>query len=391
MHLHSAQRVIYRDSKAQVVIARCGRKFGKSRGARYRVAKAIERKQPIAYVAPEYKYLYGWVEELQRIYGAVISNYNQQKALIEFNGGASLRLFSMDNIDAMRPYEFSEVIIDEAAASRYFRDAYVAAIKPTLIKRQGRCYILSTPRVDAGGGYFRELCERAKDGDADIAHYHYTSYDNPYLDHAEIDKYRSEVSTRIFNQEILADFVDVDGARIKTEWLQYAEPTDEYTYVMGVDLAISEADNADYTACVCIAIPPTKDLPRIVMDAKRIRKTSLTEIVNFITTFGTRWSVDKCGIENVTFQRLVVDEVRKEKPQWYVKGMPATKSKLNRFLPLEGRIEHGGVKLSRNVQKDFVDELLMFTGEGDAHDHYIDALVHGDNVAAKSAMGAFIV
>ena len=43
VNLHDKQRAIYRDDTAEVVIARCGRKFGKSRGSRYRVAQGYKR------------------------------------------------------------------------------------------------------------------------------------------------------------------------------------------------------------------------------------------------------------------------------------------------------------------------------------------------------------
>lgn len=48
--------------------------------------------------------------------------------------------------------------------------------------------------------------------DADYAKFHFTSYDNPHVDPAEIDKAKDEVAYDTFKQEYLAEYIDFQGA-----------------------------------------------------------------------------------------------------------------------------------------------------------------------------------
>ncbi len=388
---HAKQREVFgrHNDGARLVIARCGRKFGKSRGTRAPIARGMVEGKRLAYVAPEYKYLTQWTNDFIDIYHCAITRAARHEHVIEFATGAQLDLWSLDNYDAIRPREYDTIVIDECALSPYYEAAWTQAIQPTLIKRKGTAWHLSTPKTDKGGAYFKKLWYEAA---GYAQRYHYTSYDNPHLPPEELERYKSQVSTLIYQQEVLADFVDVGGARVKSHWLRYAEPDSTYSYVLGVDPAISEAEGADPTALVIYAMPEDKELPRIVIDAKKFKKTALAEIVREITTFGERYNITKCAIENVAFQRIIVEAVRKEKPQWYVKGMPATKSKLERFLPVEARIEHGEIRLSKGVPEDFVRELTSFTGEAkNESDHYVDALVHADAIANKNTVGIFTI
>lgn len=388
---HEKQRDVFgkHNDDARLVIARCGRKFGKSRGSRAPIARGMAAGKVMAYIAPEYKYLSQWMNDFINIYLPAITRSARNEHAIEFVTGAQLDLWSLDNYDAIRPREYNVVVIDECAISRNYEDAWTQAIQPTLMKRKGTAWHLSTPKTDKGGQYFRRLWEQS----AEYAkRYHYTSYDNPHLPVEELDRYKSQVSSRIFAQEALAEFVDAEGARIKREWYRHMIPDADYTVCVGVDLAISEAEDADFTALVALAVPEDKHRPRVVIGAERFRKSSLTEITQRIVAFCQRYGAEKCGIEDVAFQRIIVDDVRRAMPDIYVRGMPATKSKLSRFLPVEGRIEHGNIGFASTLPREFEESLLAFTGETkNEDDHYVDALVHADTLASKSTVGIFTI
>jgi len=73
----------------------------------------------------------------------------------------------------------------------------------------GLAIINSTP---VGKGFFYRMCRWGTKGDAEynerFEHFHYSSYENPYLDHKELDDIRRRHSDRRFKQEVMAEFID---------------------------------------------------------------------------------------------------------------------------------------------------------------------------------------
>jgi predicted phage terminase large subunit-like protein len=178
---------------------------------------------------------------------------------------------------------------------------------------------------------------------------------------------KSELPGIVFQQEYEAQFVDMAGARVKREWLRHAEPPDKLdTIVMGVDLAISTRDGADYTAAVVMG--RTTDGVTWVLAAERTR-AGFHDVVNFVRAMAERYRPTVIAIEQVQYQAAVVQELLR-RTTLPVRGVRPDKDKLSRFLPLEARYEQGLVWHAPGL-RDFEDELLSFP-EG-AHDDLVDA------------------
>jgi predicted phage terminase large subunit-like protein len=179
------------------------------------------------------------------------------------------------------------------------------------------------------------------------------------------------------------------GARVKREWLRHGQPPEKpEQIVMGVDLAISTKEGADYTACVVLA----KHEDRVWVLAADRTRAGFHDVINFVKAMAERWNPSVIAIEQVQYQAAVVQELLR-KTNLPVRGVRPDRDKLARFLPLEARYEQGLIWHASGL-RDFEDELLSFP-EG-AHDDLVDASAYAfanlthprtDRTALRRAMG----
>lgn len=369
--LHPDQRRIIKARKKRNTV-RCGRKYGKSTLARWLVLEGVASVKSMAYVAPEYPYLYPWWRILSRKYSQIITRDSKQEKRVEFANGAGLDLWSMDNLDSIRPNEYDLVIVDECALSRYFQEAWEEAIEPTLARRNGDVWMFSTPKQLVGGQYFRKLCKKETDG---WGSFHAPSHANPYLPMEAIDRARAELPDIIFRQEYLAEFVDVQGALVPRECIRYGEAPLSATYSVGVDLAISMSEGADFTAIVVVG---RYDGRYYVVDVVR-RKMGFNEAKQAIKSTVEKWRPENVSVEAVQYQSAMVEQLQSELTSTYITAVYPSKDKRTRFMPVLGMYEHGLITHSRSLPVEFEEDLLVFP-EG-KHKDTIDALVY--------AIGAF--
>ena len=144
-----------------------------------------------------------------------------------------------------------------------------------------------------------------------------------------------------------------------------------------VDPAASEKQAADFTAIGVFARTPTNDL--LVLDMVRER-LGVDRIVPRLLEVCRAWRPEWVGMESTGFQVAVANAARR------TPGMPAVrdlshqgKGKLVRATPAIIKAEAGQILLPAEAvawKKPFVDELIQFTGDGDAHDDQVDVLAY---------------
>jgi len=260
------------------------------------------------------------------------------------------------------------VIFDEAAYCP--EDVWQQAIRPALADRKGSGIFISTPAGE-GDWFHRAHEQNGKDG---WASWQLPSWSNPHLDPDEVEAARAELPSIVFRQEFGAEFVTAAGTRIKREWLRTGRPTDDERracrILMGVDLAISTKDGADYTAAVVVA--RHTDGRVWVLDAARTR-SSFQDVLGFIRAMAAKHSPQAISVEQVQYQAAVVSELLRT-TDLPVKGVRPDRDKVTRFQTVEARIEQGLVYLDPALPDDFTKELLAFPlGE---HDDMVDAMVY---------------
>ena len=263
-------------------------------------------------------------------------------------------------------------------------DAWNEAIRPTLTDYKGDGYFFSTPK---GRNDFHAMYERAR-LDETYASFRMPTSVNPYIAQDEIDAAQRELPTVVFNQEYLAEFVDVQGALVKREMITYVNSDQvprDLKIGMGVDLAISKSDTADYTAIAVVGYDKDSGR-RYVLDMWR-GKVGFHEVVTGVQALASKWNPSRINIEAVQYQVAVVQELLR-KTSLPVKAVKPDRDKVTRFHALLARYEQLLVTHVRGLEPSFEQELLSFP-EGN-HDDMVDALVYAEMAAVKS-QGAGVV
>lgn len=369
-HLHDGQKKVVRESR-RFNIACMGRRFGKTLTgillAYFGMPSArcgMISGQPVGWFAPQYKVLDEAWRSTQAFLKPLISRVDSQQHRLELKPGGSIDFWTLESADAGRGRKYALAIIDEAAMARNLEEAWTSAIRPTLADLQGLAWFLSTPK---GSNYFKTLFDRAAD-DPDWMRWQLPTMANPHIPASEIEAMRRGMPSLQFQQEVLAQFVDAEGAAIRREWLRIGAVPKGLPVVLGVDLAISTKQDADYSAVV--ALSQGDDGRLYVLDAQRIR-APFHQVLQFIEQMAAKWSPTIMAIETVQYQAAVVQELLRT-TRLPVRGVRPDKDKLTRFLPLAARYEQGLVVHTPGLPGWFEDELLSFP-VGD-HDDGADAL-----------------
>lgn len=367
-NMHRGQlRVIERRKRFNHI--RCHRRFGKSVLCYNLLAETGCGGYPSAFVMPTaVEYNKRWIECVQGL-SPIISNIHISDGVIELKTGARIEFFGLHRYDGMRGNHYKRVIIDEAAHSPNLEDAWLYVISQTLADLEGDAFFFSTPK---GNNYFKRLEDDNKnDADWSFTHIPVTSeWRNPYLKQREIERQQKNLPTTAWRQEWLAEYVDVEGARVKREWLRYSDGIGMVRYTMGVDLAVSLKNEADYTAIVVVG--EHSDGTVHVVDVFRERLT-FNDILTTIKHYAEKWRVETVAIEKVQAQAYVAQELIRT-TMLPIDPVTPHGDKLSRFMPIEGKLEHGYLYHVRGLPPYYEEELLNFPNG--QHDDTVDALVY---------------
>jgi predicted phage terminase large subunit-like protein len=375
--LHSGQQTVW-GGRRRFNVVNCGRRWGKTVLAEAALGDMITTGKPAAYFAPTYKMLMEVWRTIKRDFRDVIAETNESEKRITYINGGQLDMWSLDNFDAVRGRKYGRVIIDEAAMVPDLEEAWTMAIRPTLSDYRGDAWFFSTPK---GRNYFYHLSERAKTDEV-WTYWQMPTSANPFIAADEIDAARTELPSTVFAQEYLAEFIDVQGALIKREMITYMDSSSVPSGLkigMGVDLAISKSETADYSAIAVIGYDKDSGR-RYVLDIWR-GKEGFHEIVQMIVSMAAKWNPQRINIEAVQYQVAVVQELLR-KTSLPVRAVKPERDKVTRFQGLHARYEQLLVSHVRGLTPEFERELLSFP-EGD-HDDMVDALVYAELAAVKS-------
>ena len=202
------------------------------------------------------------------------------------------------------------------------------------------------------------------------------------LTHAFLESQKKEQGSYIFSNQYLNEIIPLDMQTFKREWLRYYEtiPKNHYNFAF-VDPAISQADGADFTGVVVVAVDSENRW--YVRFAKRY-KINPTQIISLIFEIQKNFNCQGIGIEDVAFQKALIhflsDEMKRRMDFLPIKGIkpPTDKTKEMRVLSLVPRFEWERVFLNKGLN-DLEIELSSFPRG--AHDDLIDALAYIDFIA----------
>lgn len=384
--LHELQYPVFTCDK-RFVIVDCGRRWGKSVVAKTLLAHyALSLGQKAAYMCPTYKMLEDFWTTTKTMLAPMTKEANVQNKRIVLKTGGIIDFWSADNYDAIRGRSYDLFIFDEAALINDLENCWTQAARATLADRQGRAYFFSTPK---GENFFKTLYDRGAAGEPDYASFTYPTSTNPYIAKAEIESAKRELPELVFRQEFLAEFVTLSGTAFKDKYMIVEEPppAEELDVYVGVDLAISQKQGADYTAMVAIGRERNKSGKIWVLDAFRVR-ASFNDIVGHIVDFSEKNNAILVAVETVQFQASVVQELLRT-TTLNVRAVRPDKDKVTRSHSLVARYEQGLVYHTPDLASFFTTELLAFPHG--KHDDIVDALVYAYNISARGSGGAFLL
>lgn len=133
-----------------------------------------------------------------------IAKTNETELKIELTNGSQILLKGAEDPDSLRGVRIDFCVFDEVAFIDKWSDVW-KVIRPTLVDSRADCWFISTPN---GFNHFKDLCEST---DPDYQYFHFTSYDNPYLDRYELDKAKQETDEDSFQQEFMGEFRKMSG------------------------------------------------------------------------------------------------------------------------------------------------------------------------------------
>ena len=256
------------------------------------------------------------------------------------------------------------LILDEAAA---IPDELYGAVRPMLAVSRGRLVLMSTPRGEQG--FFFDTWAKSKGWEKIEVPWQQC----PRIDPAFIEEERLERGNAWVAQEYECQFIGAGATRIQRAWLKYEDrtpPQPQLNISLGVDLAISEKETADYTAGAVMG----RDREGIlhVLDVQRIRG-SFSEQITFISQMAAKWKPSIVAIEEVNYQKALIQQLSAQ-TSLNVRGVKPISDKVSRFAPLEARYELGKIYHNRSLPPEFESELLSFPVG--AHDDQCDALAY---------------
>ena len=253
---------------------------------------------PCAWYAPNDAYFSRVFQEITQQYAKVIRKATSQpRPVIEFRNGGRIDFWTLENpLKCGRGNHYARVVIDEAAHARHLETAWEQTIIWTLADLNGDAWFISTP---LGINYFAELYRKASNDPAWVSHTA-PSMANPYLPDGWMEEQRATMPELVFAQEVLAQFVTFGAGLVKPEMLIDGQAPPGLPVVLGVDLAISEKDGADWTAIVALSRDPVSGLVYI-REAERHR-CGFHAVLERIQAAAARHHPQLIAVEQVQYQ-----------------------------------------------------------------------------------------
>lgn len=299
---HPGQRTIL-DSSARFNVVACGRRFGKTTLGINRLIGPALGGHPVAWFAPNYKYLTEAWRDFLRALGPVISRTNASERRLELITGGVLEFWTLEDPDSGRSRKYKRVAIDEAAKARHLELAWNEAIRATLTDLEGDADFYSTPK---GRNFFwRAFTWGQERRDGQWACWRMPTTANPHIKPSEVEAARKQLPDRVFRQEYLAEFLEDAGGVFRSvsesvdRGRDKPEPARSVgSYCLGVDLARVE----DFT--VLSVLDNTGRQVFFDRFNQITWERQIASITDVAKRYGAAVVVDSTGVGDPIFERL---------------------------------------------------------------------------------------
>lgn len=182
-----------------------------------------------------------------------------------------------------------------------------------------------------------------------------------------------------WQREYLLRIVPDEDQVIQPEWIHFYDelPKTREKFrkiVVGVDLAISQKDSADYTAIVsALILGYEEDFKVYILPNPINRKMNFPQTIEQIEAVYQAnkkiYSHVEVLIEEVGYQKAVVDQLWDR--DFQVEGVKVSSDKHSRLVTVSGLIQSGKILFPRKGAEDLIRQMVGFRVE--RHDDLVDA------------------
>ena len=363
---HATQATV-KAELARFNILRMGRRWGKTTFSQDYFLTDVLAGYPCAFISPTYKMLSDVWREFRRVFEPITANKNEQEKRLEFITGGSLDFWSFESPHSIRGHKYRRVFGDEAAMVKELSMIWNEILLPTLIDYKGEAILASTPR---GSNDFRKL-----DESNEWKSFHFTTYDNPILDHEEIQTVERSMTARAARQEIHAEYIDnsedaifhiddIDNNRVDKI------PDDLHMVYIGVDPAVSSNSKSNLTGII-VAGKKDEDY-YIYADASGIYKPSAW--ADKVVSMYDFYNVDRVIGEVNNGGELVEANLRNVRRNISYMAVRATRGKAVRAEPIAALYEQGRVHHVGHL-RDLESQMITWSPSEDESPDRVDAMV----------------
>lgn len=197
-----------------------------------------------------------------------------------------------------------------------------------------------------------------------------------YPNDAALDRQRALAGHAGWMREYLLKVVPEEGQEVLPEWIQHYDrlPGEEVAEGTGVDLAISKAETADYTAMVSGSLARIEGKPQIFIYPSPINaRLSFHETLEHSkSVVHTRGPYHQFFVEDVAYQRAMIEEMNRSNIN--ARGMKVSTDKRARLRAVARWIQDGTIRFPRTGCEELILQITHFGIE--EHDDLVDAFVH---------------
>ena len=398
---HGKQIEFLRSSAKRKVI-RAGRRGGKTYGASiYAVEKFLEGKR-VLYATPTQeqvdRFWYLVCESLREPIEAGIFYKNETKHLIELAGTEQrIRAKTAWNADTLRGDFADELILDEFQLMN--EDTWGVVGAPMLMDNNGNAIFIYTPpslqsRSVTKANDPQHAAKLFKKAAADTTGrwqaFHFSTYDNPYIDKTVIDDLANDMSSIAYRMEIMAEDIDeAPGAlwkRANIEKYRVDKSPQLKRIVVAIDPSGSDKTTSDEAGIIVAGIDGAGD-GYILEDLSGIYSPNAWAHRAISAYY--EWDADRIVAEKNYGGDMVATVIRNMSPEVSYKDVTASRGKYLRAEPIAAFYERGKVHHVGRYNK-LEDEMCLWL-PGDKSPNRMDALVWALTDLMAQSKGNFVL
>jgi predicted phage terminase large subunit-like protein len=372
IQLHRAQ-YDFVASKSPFIAYVGGYSSGKTQALCLRLLDRLSHNLTLAYYMPTYALIRELgiprlVSLLEEHYPGIRCKVNLQTWTVTVPGFGRVIYRSMDAPESIIGYEVADSFFDELdtlpirKATEIWQKGMGRNRQPRPDRRKNTMSVATTPE---GFNFVYENWGKEPRPGYELIRSR--TLDNPWADLEYIDNLKENYPSHLMEAYLNGEFVDMHAAMFQRSWIKTGEPPVRLPRIMGVDLAISIKETADFSS---VAVFSRDTQGNVYVEYVERFQQPFNKVVDRIKAIAAEWNPVLIAIEQVQYQAAVVQELLRT-TTLPVRGVRPEKDKLTRFQPLMARYEQGLVYHSPTLPREFADELAAFPGG--KHDDMVDA------------------